>query len=48
MPNVRMNKWTNECVNSQCANALNHCFIDNSLLIEHCSLNIAPERSEGA
>ena len=48
MPNVRMNKWTNECGNSQCLNALNHCFIDNSLIIDNCKLIIAPDRREGA
>ena len=32
----------NECVNVQCIknNALNYCFIANSLLIEYCPLNI--------
>lgn len=34
-----LNEWTN----GQCANALNHCVIDNSLPIVHCSLFIASE-----
>jgi len=33
----------NECLNAQCRNSLNHYFIDHSLPIEHCPLNIAPE-----
>jgi|GEM_PF-1499351 len=30
------NEWTN----SKCTNALNHCYIGNSLSIEHCQLII--------
>ena len=28
----------NECGDSQCINALNHYFIDHSLIIDHCPL----------
>ncbi len=31
----------NECTNSQYNNALNHCYIDNSLKIDCCKLIIA-------
>jgi len=40
MLNVRMNKWTNECGNSQCINASNDCYIANSLKIDNCKLII--------
>ena len=37
----------NECLNGQCLNELNYCFIDNSLKIEHCKLKIASEGAVG-
>lgn len=30
----------NECTTAQCFNALNHCFIENSLKIDNCQLKI--------
>jgi len=34
----------NECSSGQYFNALNHCGIDHSLTIEHCTLNIKATR----
>ena len=45
MLNAQVSKLS-ECNNSQCINALNHCYIDNSLSIAHCSLIIEADRRE--